>query len=96
MERFRLRTAKNMKLLQWLQPPRAFGLDDGFKALQDDGHHRIPQVRSRGRKTVRKDEAHGCGSSGNVGVFLYVTFIKIKNIQPKNFRGLEKQPFWSI
>ena len=54
-----------MKLFQWLQPPRAFGLDDGFKALQDDGYNRIPQVRSRGRKTVRKDEAHGRGSSGN-------------------------------
>ena len=77
MERFRLRTAKNMKLLQWLQPPRAFGLDDGFKALQDDGYNWIPQVRSRGRKTVRKDEAHGCGSSGNGGVFLYVAFVVI-------------------
>ena len=89
-----------MKLLQWLQPPRAFGLDDGFKALQDDGHHRISQVRSRGRKTVRKDEAYGRGSSGNGGVFLYVTFVLInqkhKNTQPKHFRGLEKQPFWNI
>ena len=66
-----------MKLLQWLQPPRAFGLDDGFKALQDDGYNWIPQVRSRGRKTVRKDEAHGCGSSGNGGVFLYVAFVVI-------------------
>ena len=89
-----------MTLFQWLQSPRATGVNDGIQALQDDGHHRLPQVGVGGCQTICKDEADGCRSSGTK-ICLFIT-IMLKNNkmrgcpQPKILRGLEKQHYWNI